>query len=63
MLPLVSTHCAGADRRVCGASIQTYLLEMSRVVHHAAAERSFHIFYQVCALHLWSCIESSGSYV
>jgi myosin heavy subunit len=40
--------CFGADGRVCGAAIQTYLLELSRVVHHAPGERSYHVFYQLC---------------
>ncbi|KAJ7981689.1 myosin 2 [Quillaja saponaria] len=35
--------------KICGAKIQTFLLEKSRVVQLANGERSYHIFYQICA--------------
>lgn len=37
------------DHRITGASMRTYLLEKSRVVCHSSEERSYHIFYQLCA--------------
>ncbi|XP_021997554.1 myosin-1 isoform X2 [Helianthus annuus] len=35
--------------RIAGASIQTFLLEKSRVVQCTEGERSYHSFYQLCA--------------
>ncbi|XP_022632669.1 myosin-2 isoform X4 [Vigna radiata var. radiata] len=35
--------------KICGAKVQTFLLEKSRVVQLALGERSYHIFYQLCA--------------
>ncbi|KAJ8764679.1 hypothetical protein K2173_007767 [Erythroxylum novogranatense] len=35
--------------KICGAKIETFLLEKSRVVQLANGERSYNIFYQLCA--------------
>ena len=37
------------DNLVCSASIDTYLLEKSRIVTHTPGERAYHSFYQICA--------------
>jgi myosin heavy subunit/WD40 repeat protein len=40
---------AGGRSRLCGAKVQTYLLEKVRVVDHQEGERNYHIFYEACA--------------
>ncbi|XP_052177405.1 myosin-2 [Diospyros lotus] len=45
---LIEVHFS-ATGKICGAQIQTFLLEKSRVVQLADGERSYHIFYQLCA--------------
>jgi len=39
----------GKALRLCGARIQTYLLEKVRVFDHQEGERNYHIFYEGCA--------------
>ncbi|KAI8007910.1 Myosin-2 [Camellia lanceoleosa] len=45
---LIEIHFS-AMGKICGTQIQTFLLEKSRVVQLAHGERSYHIFYQLCA--------------
>ncbi|XP_010268832.1 PREDICTED: myosin-2 [Nelumbo nucifera] len=45
---LIEIHFSTTGK-ICGAKIQTFLLEKSRVVQIAKGERSYHIFYQLCA--------------
>ncbi|CAJ1957019.1 unnamed protein product [Sphenostylis stenocarpa] len=45
---LIEIHFS-AMGKICGAVVQTFLLEKSRVVQLALDERSYHIFYQLCA--------------
>lgn len=45
---LIEIHFSTAGK-ICGALIQTFLLEKSRVVQLASGERSYHVFYQLCA--------------
>ncbi|XP_073040750.1 myosin-1-like isoform X1 [Primulina eburnea] len=45
---LIEIHFSEAGK-ISGARIQTFLLEKSRVIHCTEGERSYHIFYQLCA--------------
>nr|XP_018685158.1 PREDICTED: myosin-2-like isoform X1 [Musa acuminata subsp. malaccensis] len=45
---LIEIHFS-ATGKICGAKIQTFLLEKSRVVQRETGERSYHVFYQLCA--------------
>ncbi|GAB4846314.1 Myosin-2 [Ancistrocladus abbreviatus] len=45
---LIEIHFSTVGK-ICGASIQTFLLEKSRVVQLAKGERSYHVFYQLCS--------------
>ncbi|CAE7766969.1 XI-B [Symbiodinium sp. CCMP2592] len=40
---------AGENCRLCGARIQTYLLEKVRVCDQQEGERNYHLFYEACA--------------
>ncbi|GMY31655.1 myosin-2 [Fagus crenata] len=45
---LIEIHFSSLGK-ICGAKIQTFLLEKSRVVQLVNGERSYHVFYQLCA--------------
>ncbi|KAL6856068.1 hypothetical protein ACP4OV_018870 [Aristida adscensionis] len=45
---LIEIHFSETGK-MCGARIQTFLLEKSRVVQRTQGERSYHIFYQLCS--------------
>ncbi|XP_051135893.1 myosin-2-like isoform X2 [Andrographis paniculata] len=45
---LIEVYFSGTGH-ICGAKVQTLLLEKSRVVQLAQGERSYHIFYQLCS--------------
>ncbi|CAH8328988.1 unnamed protein product [Eruca vesicaria subsp. sativa] len=45
---LIEIHFSESGK-ISGAQVQTFLLEKSRVVQCAQGERSYHIFYQLCA--------------
>ncbi|XP_048420103.1 myosin-2 isoform X3 [Pyrus x bretschneideri] len=45
---LIEFHFSTAGR-ICGAFIQTFFLDKSRVAQLENGERSYHVFYQLCA--------------
>ncbi|KAJ6776367.1 MYOSIN-2 ISOFORM X1, partial [Salix koriyanagi] len=45
---LIEIHFTTSGK-ICGAKIQTFSFDQSRVVQLANGERSYHIFYQLCA--------------
>ena len=45
----ISFAIAGNQVRLLGASLVTYLLEKSRIVHQMEGERNYHIFYEMLA--------------
>lgn len=47
--PAATQGVEGGHSRLCGAKVQTYLLEKVRVNDQQEGERNYHIFYEACA--------------
>jgi myosin heavy subunit len=58
---LIDVHVSRAQGAVVGGTITNYLLEKSRVVRHLEGERSYHVFYQLCAAANQSDLELKSS--
>ncbi|XP_051985602.1 myosin heavy chain, fast skeletal muscle [Xyrauchen texanus] len=53
----IRIHFASTGK-LASADIETYLLEKSRVTYQLSAERSYHIFYQLCTGHKPELLEA-----
>ena len=47
----IEIHFNNEGRTICGAKIDNYLLEKSRLAYQQKDERNYHIFYQLCKSH------------
>ena len=50
----IEIHFNNEGRTICGARIDNYLLEKSRLTYQQTDERNYHIFYQLCKSHVSS---------